>query len=197
MALVEVTAPAAEPVSLTEAKAHLRVDAADEDALITSLIVAVRQYVEQFTRRALVTQTWDMVLDCFPTAGGRPILVPKPPLRSVGSVKYIDADGVEATWDSAKYRVDAKSQPGRITPAWGEVWPTARFVTNAVTVQFDAGYGAASAVPTSIKQAMLLLVGHWFEHRESVVIGAPTAQVPMAVEMLLWPYRDLSGAGAQ
>lgn len=192
-ALSLVTAPAAEPVSRSEAKAHLRIEASvtDDDTLIDALIVAAREHVEDFTRRALVTQTWDLKLDAFPCDAY--IKVPLPRLQSVTSITYVDTAGTTQTWSSSDYQVDTASEPGRIAPAYGESWPDTRAgQLNAVTVRFVAGYGAASAVPQKIKQAMLLIIGHWYEHRENVVISAQAQEIPFAAEMLLWPYRVLS-----
>lgn len=192
MALLSlVTAPAAEPLTLAEAKLHLRVDSDDtsQDTLITSLIVAAREAVEEHTRRALVTQTWDYVADAFPD-GDEPILVGKPPLQSVTTLQYVDADGVLQTWAASNYVVDTATIDGAIRLAYDVSWPSAREQYNAVQVRVVAGYGLAAAVPASIKAAMLLLIGHLFEHRESVVTGTIVAELP-TVRALLGPYRYL------
>ncbi len=185
MALALITAPAAEPVTLAEAKDHLRLASADDNGYVTALITVAREQVEAFTRRALVTQTWDLSLDAFPAV----IEVPLPPLQSVGSVTYVDDAGTTQTLDASKYTVDAASQPGRIVPAWGETWPATRAVPNAVTVRFTAGYGdAGSDVPRPIRQAMLVAIADLYEHREDRVVGLSVADLD-AVRRLLWPYR--------
>tara|TARA_R110000868_G_scaffold29889_25_gene111156 strand:+ start:3717 stop:4304 length:588 start_codon:yes stop_codon:yes gene_type:complete len=189
-ALTEATAPAAEPLSTAEAKAHLRVDVADDDDLIDRIIGAARRQAETFTGRALIGQTWDLDLDCFP---GWTIDVPKPPLQSVSQIEYLDADGVSQVLSSSLYRVDARRQPGRITPAYGEVWPVTRGTTNAVTVRFVAGYGAAgSDVPEDIRQAMLLIVGDLYEHREETITGTIVGRIPRSASALLHPYKVYS-----
>ena len=180
-----VSAPAEEPVTVTEAKAHLRVDDTNSDTLITSLIVAAREYAETFTRRALITQTWDWIADGFPGT----IVLPLPRLVSVTSITYIDSDGNSQTLAASTYTVDTDSEPGRIVPAFGKSWPVTRAVFNAVTVRFVAGYGAAAAVPQTIKQAMLLLIGHWYDHREAVAHAQTVVEVPMAVDTLLFAKR--------
>lgn len=180
MSLVITTAPAEEPVTLTEAKAHLRQDASDDDTLITSLITAARMYVEEYTGRALVTQEWALGLDAFPDAFD----VPMPNLQSVESVKYLDSDGTLQTLDSAKYRVDTATAPGRITTAYGESWPTARAVTGAVTVAFTAGYGLAVAVPAVVKAAIKL---HIQKHYDQDV--GQGEYLDEATEALLAPFR--------
>jgi uncharacterized phiE125 gp8 family phage protein len=187
-ALVLFTAPSSEPLTLTEAKAHLRVTTADEDTLITSLVVAARRHVETLTRRALVSQVWDYFLDAFP---GWEIEVPLPPLVSVDSIKYLEsAAGAQTTLATSEYRADAKHQPGRITPGFGKSWPATYGVTNAVEIRFTAGYGAAAAVPQGIKQAMFLLLSAWFEHREEIVSGVSVASLPSPVNVgsLLRPF---------
>ena len=188
-ALTLQTAPSEEPLTTAEAKSHLRVDFTDDDTLIDALVVAAREYGEGFTGRAFVTQTWDYFADRFPADNGA-IYLPRPTLQSVTTLKYVDTDGTQQTLASSKYRVDINSEPGRVTPAYGEEWPSIRPVTNAVEVRFKAGYGdAGTDVPDQIKQAILFLVGHMYEHREAVITGTIVSKVPMATEYMLWPYR--------
>lgn len=191
MGLVRIAGPTIEPISLEEAKAHLRVDHVQEDGLIGSLIIAAREYVEQFTRRALIEQQWRLTLDAFPTRRGA-IVLAMPPLVSVDAVKYLDLEGAEGTLvENTDYLVDDDSQPGRILPAWEVAWPETRGVPNAVTVEFTAGYGqTAEAVPQGIKQAMLLMLGHWYLNREAVVTGTIATEIPISAEALCWQYRD-------
>jgi uncharacterized phiE125 gp8 family phage protein len=189
MALKLYTAPAAEPVTLTEAKAHLRVEHTSDDTLITALIVAARTHAEAFTRRAFVTQTWDYFADAFPEDDGA-ILLPLPKVQSVSSISYVDDNGTTQVWSSSNYLVDVESEPARVTPAYDVSWPTTREQINAVTIRFIAGYGNAAAVPQAIKQAMLLIIGHLYEHREAVSDFEVFA-VPQAAEYLLWPHRAL------
>lgn len=190
MAVKLITPPASEPVSVSEAKLHLRVDGADEDTLISGLITAARQYVEDYTQRALITQTWRLLLDEFPN--GDTIHVPLPPLQSVNSVTYYDEDGALQTLPTTDYHVDPESAQGRVVLTDGKCWPTTQTRPNAVTIEFVAGYGDAASVPQAIKQAILLLVAHWYEHREAVVIGTSgnvAKEAAFAVDALLTPYR--------
>lgn len=120
-------------------------------------IQAARIEAETKTRGVLVTQTWDLHLDNFP---GWEMHIPNPPLQSVSSITYVDTDGTTQTLAADQYLVDTKSQPGRITPAFGLTWPTTRAQTNAVTVRFVAGHGAAAAVPENIKSWMKLRIDH-------------------------------------
>lgn len=189
-----VTAPTAEPIDLDDAKRHLRVDHSDDDELIGALIPAARLYVENATERALMTQTWDMKRDAFPSSGCA-IRLFKPPVSAVTSIVYVDADGVSQTWDSSNYRTSLPTGPfcqrGQIEPTYGVSWPETRPVSDAVTVKCVHGYGAASAVPEALVQAMYLLIGHWYENREAVntTIGANVSTVPMAVDALLAPFK--------
>jgi len=188
MALKLITPPATEPVSLAEVKTHLRVDITDDDDLITALVVAAREYCEAFQNRAYITQTWELTLDEFPET---PLVIPKPPLQSVSSVKYIDYEGTETVFDAANYIVDTSSEPGRLTLAYGVTWPTVTLQRlNGVKITFTAGYGdSASDVPQTVKQAILLLVGHWYENREASLVGSVSREIEFAVHALLWPER--------
>ncbi len=159
-----------------------------EDDLIDALVKAARKRLEMDTGRALITQTWELYLDKFPDDDGE-IWLPKPPLQSITSIKYYDTDGVEQTWSSDDYRVDIKSEPGRITPAYNESYPTTRTMINAVTIKFVCGYGSAgSDVDDDLIQAIKLLVGHWYEFREAVLSGTIIAEVPQTYQWLRSPH---------
>lgn len=174
------TQPATEPVTLAEAKAHLRIDTTADDTLIESLITAARQWCEDYERRAYVTQTITVKLDRFTNK----IVLPKPKLQSVTSVKYIDTAGVEQTLSTDIYNVDTYREPGRITLAYNQSWPTTRDDYNAVEIVYVAGYGDAADVPDRVKCAIKLIVGHLYENREST---APISihEVPFTVTALL------------
>jgi hypothetical protein len=208
LTITTVTAATEEPLLLQEAKDHCRVDGTEQDGVIAGLITAAREYVETFTRRQLLSATLRLRLDAFPSVCWprdrrddgyrvhegvqfvRPvpqILVPRPPLISVSSITYVDGNGTTQTLSAAAYKVDTDSEPGRITPAYGYSWPTTRAEINAIAITYVAGYATRTAVPASIKQAMLLLIGHWYENREAV--GQVGGTVAMAVESLLWSQR--------
>lgn len=180
MSLKLITAPTAEPVSLAEAKLHLRVDHADDDTLISSLIVAARQSAEHITGRALMPQTWELALDAFDSV----ICLPKPPFVSVTSVKYTDSNGVLQTLDPAAYSVDSYSEPARLIPVYGGSWPSTRSQPNAVLIRYQAGYADAAAVPQEIKSWMLLKIGALYANRESVAVGVSVAEVPHVDRLL-------------
>lgn len=188
MSVTRTIAPAAEPLTINEAKAHLRVEAFDDDPLIGGLVRAARDQAENVTHRALITQTWRLDLDGFP--GNGLIELPKPPLQSVTQIAYTDADGNPQTLSTSLYDVDTGSEPGRVRLAYGQIWPSTRDIYNAVQVTYVAGYGdAGSDVPQPIRQAMQMLVGNWYENREAVNVGNIVTALPMATEALLWPYR--------
>jgi len=187
----QTAAPSAEPVALSEAKDHLRVDASAEDSLIEGLIAAARQWVEEYTRRALITQTLEASLDRFPHSEAEPILLPKAPLQSVGSISYLDLSGTSQTWAASNYQVDKVSEPARILPVEAEDYPSEQDDTlNTVTITFDAGYGdAGSDVPDAIRHAIKLLIGELYERREYAVPGTIITEAPFGVQALLNPYR--------
>lgn len=181
--LTVVTAATEEVVSLDQAKQHLRVDDETDDALIEGLIAAAREYCETATRRQFVSTTYALRMDNLPTE----IVLPKPPLVSVSSITYVDSAGATQTLSSSLYTVNQHREPGVIVPAYQATWPTVRGHTNDVVIQFVAGYGAASAVPKAAKQAILLLIGTWYENREAsgIEIGGAPYTVPMTVDALL------------
>jgi uncharacterized phiE125 gp8 family phage protein len=173
-----ITAPAVEPVTLAEAKAHLYVTHSDDDALIGSLIAAAREDVEHWLQRALVEQTWELALAAFPYSP--PVIkLPMAPLSSITSIKYLDSDGVEQTLAATDYTADTSAEPGAVVPAYGLAWPATRAERNAVRVRYVAGYGAdATIVPASIKAFIKMRVGALYENRESFVAGQPIHAAP-------------------
>ena len=201
MALRQIAEPAVEPITLTEAKNHLRVSEPDDDALIAGLISAARMAAENICRRAFVTQQWELVIDSFPrrmffgsivtVASYEQIIpnlqmmetgytvrfragkieLPLARLQSVDYVKYLDANGVQQTLDPAQYIVDSVSEPGVIAPAYAAYWPDSQSVPNAVRIGFTAGYGDATKVPAGIKSWMLMRIGALYENREEVAVG--------------------------
>lgn len=189
MTVLVVTPPAKEPIPLDGpggAKEHLRVDGSDEDALISGLIVAAREHCEGVQNRSYVTQTLEIALHAWPA--GRNIELPRPPLQQVDSVTYVDADGVQTVWDPANYLVDTRSYVGSLHLARGTSWPSVTLPPiNGIVVRYVAGYGDAAKVPQKVKQAMLLLIGHWYEHREAVLTGTISKEIEFAVSALLDP----------
>jgi len=182
-----ITAPACEPLTLTDAKDHLRVTYSDEDLLIESLITAARIEFEALTYRQLITATYDLVLDGFPR-NDLPIRIPRAPLQSVTSITYTDPAGDAQTLDSANYIVSATRLPGIIRPAYGCTWPTARTEPDAVTVRFLAGHGEdPDDVESLAKAAIRLLIGQYYEFREEV-IDRSVYQLPKGAARIIQLY---------
>ena len=176
MSLTLIAAPILEPMTLAEAKLHLRVDGTDEDALITSLIGAARRGAEHKLNRALITQTWELALDAFPDGS---IELPMSRALSIVSVKYLDSSGVEQTVDSADYALDAATTPGWVLLASDATWPTTYDGANAVRVRFTCGYGpAASDVPADVVAWCKLQVGALYRNREGFAAGQSVAELP-------------------
>lgn len=180
-------APTAEPVSLLEAKEHARVSVNEDDGLIAGYILAARRYAEAETGLLLMPQTVEMTLDAFPT--GPIIELARAPVQSISSVNYADSAGADQVWPSSGYVLDAHRHRPALRLAYGESWPAARSQPNAVTITFVAGFAEVNAEWEQIRQAMLLLIGHWYEHREVVVVGSTVNEVPLAVTSLLCQHR--------
>jgi uncharacterized phiE125 gp8 family phage protein len=186
-----------EPVSVTEAKSHLRVTGTDDDTYIGTVIKAARYQVENMINRALVTQTWTMHLTDWP--GGDEIRLPRAPLQSVTHVKYTDSDNTLNTTSTDVYGVDINSTPGRIYLKPSQTWPSgALYEGLPIVITYEAGYGDAeeaeetgivtSSVPPGIVHAIKLMISDLYEHRETVVIGQQI-NVSNTIEALLSPYK--------
>lgn len=171
-----ITAPATPLVSTADAKAMLLIDHSADHALITSLVAAATLEVQNAAGRALVTQTLQVALDEWPADGV--VRLPHPPLQSVVSVKYFDADNVEQTIDSADYIVIDDVTPGVIMPAAGASWPTDLRSVWPIRVRYIAGYGDATAVAASAQgdlvQLVKALVAVDYENREALSSQAAT-----------------------
>lgn len=191
--------PQTEPVSLDEAKQHLRVDFNDDDVYIQNLIAASREYVEDLTARSLITQTWVLYLDRWPRTdrieqwpnAGLPvgaIMLPRYPVQSITSIVWTGSDASVNTLATSVYQNDLNSRPPRIALAPNQNWPSQSLTsTNGVQVTFVAGYGTSNLIPRKIRQAQLLMMGHWYNTREEVAVGTRfvAIEIPKAAEMLL------------
>lgn len=170
MTLELSVARTAQPVTLAEAKLHLRVDAAEDDALISALIVAATDAAEHLMGRAVLTQRWQLTLDCF---DADEIALQRPPVTSIVSVKYLQAsDGVLTTLAGTEYTLAAASDyTARVVPAWGKSWPATRDVPEAVQILFEAGYADAASVPEEIKAWIKMRLGSLYANREQWTAG--------------------------
>lgn len=188
MPLVLVTPPNTTPVTTPDVEEYLRLtDPAPE---LVTLIDAATRYLDGpdgVLGRALVTQTYDLVLDRFPP-GREPICLNLPPVQSVVSpIAYLDTNGGQGAWTD--FVVDLVG--GRIVPAFGKAYPTTRAMPNAVTVRFTTGVSSGQVSPAD-KLLVLALVAHYFEHREPVVVGNITARVPEHLEQLIASRRRIA-----
>lgn len=180
-----VTPPVNEPLSLVEAKAHLRVLSDDDDTYINDLIKYAREMAEERMDRAIITQTLLAKYDRFPLLSCDALEIHRSPLITISLVQYLDANGDLQTWDSAKYQFDS-SQPARLAPINSESYPVTQSDTfETVRVTYTAGYGAdSSSVPQKLRQAMLLLIGHGWINREEVTTGFPPKAMIQAADSI-------------
>lgn len=183
-----ITAASGDVLSTANAKAHLRVEHSTEDTLIAAYVASAVEHIQEQTGRQLLTATYDISFDRFPV-GAEPQRLPYAPLQSVSQIVYTDTGGTAQTITSGTistdYRVTTSTEPGQISPAYGNVWPYAADVPGAVVYRIVCGYGTAADVPTQILHAIRLLVGHWYENREDVVVGTSTASIPRGVQSLI------------
>lgn len=161
-----ITAPELEPLSLEETKKHCRITHDEENNLVEAYIRGARRAIEKRTGLALLEQTWEAAWPCFLLDG---FVLPRPPLLSVTSVKYIDENGTEQTLAADQYTVNTRAFPGEVVPAYNVAWPATRDVPNAVVIRFVAGFGDEEVeVPESILDALRLEVADRYWHREDV-----------------------------
>ena len=193
--LTRQTSPAVEPVTVAEAKAHLRVDVSDDDTYIGTLITAAREWCEQYLDRTLVNTQWVMRFDSFPPDGTQDIELPRPPMSMAGtttavSLTFTSETGGTQAFSTNSFRVDRNATPGAVKTLYGQTWPPHLMDDNAVSVTWWAGYGSAgSSVPAAVRHAILMLVGNWYENRSTVLVGSISKQLEFAVESLLSSHR--------
>lgn len=196
-----ITAPAVEPVSIEEAKAHCVVDFDDDNGYLAALIVAARQKLELECSRAFVTQSWEIYPPCFPCMDF--IQLPLGKLQNITSFAFTGIDNAVTTWTvsggnllnelgAVTAHIDTKALRGKIVLAYAKYWPvTVLKTSNPITIGFDCGYGTAEAVPAPLKQAILLLVEQWYKNRDVAVVGKSVTMIelPQAVDALCANYR--------
>jgi len=168
MGLTLTVAPAVEPITVAEAKAHLRISTTNEDGLIASMISSARKVCEAYTNRQFCTATFVLACDDFPGGYGA-IRLPRTPVASVTSITYADVDGSIQTLAATVYELVTSDVEARVVLKPGQTWPSVQSDKyNAVSVTMVCGYGAAADVPEAAKHAMKLLLGAFFENRESI-----------------------------
>jgi len=188
---------ATEIITLAEARTHLRLVAFGaplahpDDTYISHLIIAAREWCEQYCTRAIGVQTYDLVIDSFPDA-----IELLSPVQSVSYLKYQDVSNVEQTLLSNLYATDLYSEPSFVLPAYGSEFPETAVVANAVKVRFVSGYtdatDATNKCPSAIKAAMLLIIGNLYSNRQEDQLANTRLSLnslPMGVYALLQPYR--------
>lgn len=177
-----VSAPASEPVTLAQAKAHLRVDHSDDDALISSLIKAGRAHLEEacavrFSARTNVTFKCDNFQDL--------LRLPEAPVSSIASITYLDTAGVTQTLSDSVYEFRGDGIEAVIVLKPDQTWP-AKQLNSRITVTASVGYSTA---PDAVTQALLLLIGVWYDNRASVTIGDAASELPFSVNALISNHR--------
>lgn len=212
---VLVTPPVITPVSLEEAKAHCRAtDHTDDDATLTALIAAAVSHLDGWTGilgRCLCEQTWRQDFNDFRSCLQLPLF----PVVSIVSVKYVDTNSMQQTVDPGSYSLRVGDLGSYIRFATNYAFPPLNTEGPAVSIEYIAGYldtpavdaieadpeadppveaAAAiprlSTVPDALKHAILMLVSHWFQNRDAVVVDqAQPAELPFAVAALIAPFR--------
>ncbi len=174
------TAATAEPLTLPEAKLHLRIDTSDNDDLLWSWIRTARELAERYTSRRLMSQTLRLAVDRWPRDH---FILPGSPVTSIASVQYLDVNGDLQTWTASNYETDVWSEPARLARAYGISWPVVRASLNAIRINYVAGYSSAATVPEGIKTAMKITISALNEDREGI------QELPQAAKNLLDAYR--------
>jgi uncharacterized phiE125 gp8 family phage protein len=188
MSLMMTSPPAVEPVTVADAKAHLRIDGSAEDVLIGSLILTSRLHIEAALDLALITQAWTLTLDRWPPSH---VDFPLSPLQSVAAVRVKNASSIASIVPAESYLVDVASRPGRLV--WNNASPPIPgLAASGIEIDFTAGFGEApDSVPAPLKHAILMLTAHWYEHRDPGDIGSDAAHIPAAVSDLIQPFRTI------
>lgn len=183
--LTVTTPPVTEPVSLADARAHLRVDTKADDALVSAAITAARAYAEDYTHRKLITQTVEIRADGFPAAFRLPVA----PVITITSIKYIDTTGTLITLAADQYKLVQSTTPPLIVPAYSVTWPTTRAEMDAIGIILSVGYGVVSDdVPPTIIEAIKLLLGHFYTNRVDEVTGTIVSKLTLNADKLLLPH---------
>lgn len=210
--LVLLTDATVEPITVSDAKAFLRIDPSDtnDDTLVTALISAARRHAENYTNRALISQTWDYWIDGFPPGTRAPggwwdgvregalssliqaqgeIRIPKPPLLAINSITYYDTTDSPQLTDLTTLVIQPEISPAVVFPKIGQIWPVTTRPRQAVQINFTAGYGTtAGSVPADIVHAIKILIVHFYENR-GVMVESRLAEMPFSVRALLDPYK--------
>lgn len=175
--------PTSEPVSVVDARSFLKIDGTDDDTLISSIVQTSREWVEQKTGRSLITQTRVLNLDYFPC--GDTIELPNGKVQSITTIKYYDNNDAQQTLSASDYWTDLSSKSARIKIK--NYWPATNKRLNAVEITYVSGYGTSDDVPRPLCSAIMLLIGHLYEHREENS-SVRLDEIPFGVDRLVEPY---------
>jgi uncharacterized phiE125 gp8 family phage protein len=184
--LTRAAQPVVEPVSLADAKTHLRVDTESDDDHIVALITAAREWCENYTQRTFIHTQWTMTFDTFPWE----IELPRPPVavasgNTATTITYAMETGGTATLSTSQYRVDRTAEPGVIRTVYAGTWPSHLLDRNSISVTWWGGYGEdGTKVPKVVRSAILMLVAYWYERRLAADQIASNA-VPFGVSSML------------
>jgi len=184
--LTRAAQPVVEPVSLADAKTHLRVDTESDDDHILALITAAREWCENYTQRTFIHTQWTMTFDTFPWE----IELPRPPVAvasgyTATTVAYVRETGGTANLPTSEYRVDRSAEPGVIRTVYAGTWPSHLLDRNSISVTWWGGYGEdGTKVPRVVRSAILMLVAYWYERRLAADQIASNA-VPFGVSSML------------
>lgn len=191
--LTVITPPTIEPITLEQAKLHVRCEIDEDDALIEALISAARQWVERYTGLTLCETTLEVAFEGYPDWF---IELPKPPAVSIESFRYRDSSGVDTLLATDQYVLDnAVGIAPRVVPAYGITWPGTRWQSSSLRIRYVAGYARAGSpderhlIPQPLTSAIKLLLGHLYEHREAVTETRDVTELPLGVQWLCRPYR--------
>lgn len=177
--------PAQEPVSLEQAKAHLRVDDDAEDGLIESLVTAARIQIEGVTGRALLEQSWRLVRDDWPANGI--VTLPIGPVSAIDEIRTYDSDGEPHVIDLDGVLLDGRASPPRVVLPGNRPSIRPRL---GVEIDYTAGYGnAPEDVPADLVQALLTLVAYWYENRDAVLVVGAAGVIPSGFDRLVASYK--------
>lgn len=182
MSIVLVTPAAQLPVTLDEFKDHLKIDGTNEDDILTAYLTASTEVVQELQWRQLVNATYELRIDSFGFSNSR-ITLPKAPLQSIESIKYVDPNGDVQTLAADQYDVTVVSSNdyGSVAPSFSNSWPSIRSEKHAVRINFVGGYGTKTDVPDTTKAAIKILGAHLYETREELIVGQIITEVPKMI----------------
>lgn len=184
---IRTVAPASYPVTAAEVKAQLQIDSGDTtwDTLIDNFIAAATAYLDGYSGilgRCIISQTWEARFECFEEE----FELPFPDVSAV-VVKYYDTSGTLQTYSSSNYQLVQEACGSVVSVYLTSTWPAVYLNReDKVVITMTVGY---SSVPAAIKQAILMIIGHWFTNRETVAIGQTVADIPFGASALLAPFR--------